>query len=62
MSDNKNIQDKKDRIKVDSGDASEVEYLHSQHPHLEHQQVADAVKKYGPYRDDIEKYLASIKK
>lgn len=60
--DNKNIQDNRDRIKVDSNDASEVEYLHSRHKEYTHAEVLEAIKKYGPYREDIEKHLQSGKK
>lgn len=34
MSDNKSYTGKQDRIRVDSNDPSEVEYLHSQYPGL----------------------------
>ena len=61
MSDNKNATDIKDRMKVDANDPSEVEYVHSKYPHLQHQQVVDAVKSKGPLRADIEKYLDTLK-
>ncbi len=61
MSDNKKDNSLQDRLRVDANDPSEVEYLHSQFPHLTHQQVADAVKSAGPMRDDIEKYLDRVK-
>ena len=57
MSDNKNKQDGRDSSKVDINDKSEVEYLHQQHPKHTHQQVLDAIKKYGPLRKDIEAHL-----
>ncbi len=60
MSDQKNNTGAQDRKRVDSNDPSEVEYLHSQFPHLTHQQVSDAVKSKGPMRDDIEKYLNTV--
>ncbi|MFT4155170.1 DUF3606 domain-containing protein [Parafilimonas sp.] len=59
--DNKNRQDNRDRNKVDSNDPSEVEYLHRQHKQYSHEQIVDAIKKYGPYREDIEKHLQSGK-
>lgn len=61
MSDNKTDNGLQDRLRVDSNDPSEVEYLHSQFPHLTHQQVVDAVKSAGPMRDDIEKFLDKVK-
>ncbi len=53
MSDNKNMRDGRDDVKVDSKDPSEVEFVHKQFPNLTHQQVMDAIKQYGPYRKDI---------
>jgi len=61
MSDNKKATDIKDRIRVDANDPSEVEYVHSKYPQLEHQQVLDAIRSKGPMREDIEKYLDSLK-
>lgn len=55
--DNKNKHDGRDRSKVDANDKSEVEYLHSQHPALTHEEILDAVRKYGPSRKDIEAHL-----
>lgn len=57
MSDNKSINDGRDRSRVDSNDASEVEYLHRQYPNLTHEQVLNAVKQAGPLRTDIEQEL-----
>ena len=57
MSDNKNKQDGRDDSKVDINDKSEVEYLHKQHPGYTHQQIVDAIKKYGPLRKNIEAHL-----
>ena len=53
----KNNQDGRDDSKVDSKDKSEVEYLHSQFPKHTHQQIIDAIEKYGPVRKDIEAHL-----
>ena len=61
MGDNKNATDMRDRTRVDSNDPSEVEYVHSKYPNLEHQQVLDAIKSKGPLREDIEKYLDTLK-
>lgn len=57
MSDNKKYTGKRDRIKVDSKDGSEVEYLHSRYPNLSHQAISGAVRAAGPMRKDIEHYL-----
>ena len=61
MSDNKNATDIKDRMRVDANDPAEVEYVHRKYPHLEHQQVLDAVRSKGPMREDIERYLDTLK-
>ena len=55
--DNKKTQDGRDRSKVNSKEAYEVEYLHQQYPKLSHQQVYAAVRKAGPSRAKIETYL-----
>ena len=57
MSDNKNKQDGRDGARVDSKDKSEVEYLHRQYPNHTHQQIVEAIEKYGPLRKDIEAHL-----
>jgi hypothetical protein len=36
MADNKDIQDNRDRVRVDSHDPNEVEYLHSKYPKMTH--------------------------
>jgi len=57
MADNKNNTGKQDDIRVDINDPSEVESLHSQYPQKTHQEVKDAVQKYGPLRKDIKAQL-----
>ena len=57
MSDNKNSADGRDRSKVDSNDASEVEYVHQQFPNLTHEQVVAAIKSQGPSREAIYAFL-----
>ncbi len=59
MPGNKNLHDKRDSIKADSNDPSEVEYLHRQYPKKTHDEIKDTIKKYGPYRKDIERYLSA---
>jgi Protein of unknown function (DUF3606) len=57
MADNKAKKDGRDRSKVNSKEAYEVEYLHSKYPNLSHQQVYSAIRAAGPVRKDIEQYL-----
>lgn len=57
ITDNKRKRDGRDRSKVNSKEAYEVEYLHSQYPRLFHQQVYAAVRKAGPSRKSIINYL-----
>lgn len=59
MADNKNTRDGRDRSKVNSKEQYEVDYLQQQYPTLSHQQVYAAVRKAGPSRTKIEKYLQS---
>ena len=59
--DNKNIIGKQDRSRIDANDKSEVEYVHRQFPHLQHQDVLDAIKKYGPDREDVMNQLKQKK-
>lgn len=62
MSDSKSNVGKQDRIRIDSNDRSEVEYVHQQYPHLSHEQVLEAIRSKGPYREDVIKYLDGLKK
>ncbi len=57
MPDDKNKNSYQDRLKVDLNDPSEVEYLHTQFPELEHSQVVDAIKEAGPERKKIIEHL-----
>lgn len=57
MSDNKQNIGKQDDIRVDSNDASEVEYLHRQFPNKSHEEIKKAIKEKGPFRKDIIEYL-----
>jgi hypothetical protein len=57
MSDNKSINDGRDRSRVDANDPGEVEYLHRQYPNLTHEQVLNVVKQSGPLRSDIVREL-----
>ena len=62
MSDDKQKTGEQDRGRVNSHESYEVEELHRKYPHLIHQTVAAAVKKYGPLRKDIEAYLDKLPK
>jgi hypothetical protein len=61
MSDNKSNIGKQDDIRVDSNDPSEVEYLHGRFPSRKHEEIVEAIKKAGPMRSDIVKYLKENK-
>lgn len=57
MADDKTKIGKQDDIRVDLNDPSEVEYLHSKFPNKTHEEIKQAIEKYGPMRADIEKAL-----
>ncbi|HMC99277.1 MAG TPA: DUF3606 domain-containing protein [Ferruginibacter sp.] len=57
MSDNKTNVGKQDRDRIDANDPSEVEYVHSLFPELEHSQIVDAIKEKGPMRKNVMEYL-----
>jgi hypothetical protein len=57
MGDNKQNTGKQDDIRVDSNDASEVEYLHQQFPAKNHDEIKKAIREKGPLRKDIVEYL-----
>jgi hypothetical protein len=57
MSDNKNITSQQDRIQIDVNDPSEVEYVHSLFPELEHEQIVEAIKEKGPLRKTVMEYI-----
>jgi hypothetical protein len=57
MSDDKTNRGRQDDLRVDINDKSEVEYLHSQFPNKSHEEVVDAIRRYGPMREDIVKEL-----
>jgi hypothetical protein len=59
MSDDKTNRGRQDDLRVDINDKSEVEYLHQQFPNKTHEQVVDAIRRYGPMREDIVKELRS---
>ncbi len=60
MTDNKKLKGKQDRAFVSSTDNSEVEYLHKQFPKLSHRQVISAIKKAGPGRKKIRRYINQV--
>lgn len=55
--DDKTNKGRQDDLRVDINDKSEVEYLHSQFPKKSHEEVVDAIRRYGPMREDIVKEL-----
>lgn len=57
MSDDKKLTGKQDDIRVDAKDPSEVEYLHQQFPWKTHEEIREAIKTKGPFREDIEAFL-----
>ena len=57
MSDNKNKTAQQDRIRIDINDPSEVEYVHSLFPGLQHGQVVRAIQEKGPIRKKVMEYL-----
>jgi hypothetical protein len=57
MPDNKNIASQQDRIKIDINDPSEVEYVHSLFPELEHEQIVRAIQEKGPMRKKVMEYI-----
>ncbi len=59
MPDNREYIGKQDKLRVDSKDASEVEYLHRQYPWFNHDKIKKAIKTAGPMRKNIERYLSS---
>ena len=59
MADDKSKKGKQDDIRVDSNDKNEIEYVHRQFPSKTHQEIVDAVKTAGPFRENIIKYLKS---
>ena len=57
MSDDKRNTGKQDDIRVDANDPSEVAYLQRQFPNHSHEEIMEAIKKYGPLRENIEQHL-----
>jgi len=56
MSDNKKNQDGRDDSKIDSNDASEVEYAANKFK-VTPKEIRDAIAKVGSSRTAVEKYL-----
>jgi hypothetical protein len=57
MADDKNNRGTQDDIRVDRNDPSEVEYVHQKFPDKTHDEIREAIEKYGPMRADIERHL-----
>ena len=47
MADDKTNVGKQDDIRVDRDDKSEVEYVHRQFPEKTHEEIVQAIEKYG---------------
>lgn len=62
MSDSKQNIGKQDRIRIDSKDPNEVEYVHRQFPSFTHEQILVAIKRAGPFREEVMKYLKKLGK
>jgi hypothetical protein len=62
MSDNKQNAGTQDRIRIDANDRSEVEYVHQQFPWLKHEEIFKAIKEKGPIRENVIRFLESVKK
>lgn len=62
MTDNKAYTGKQDRIRISSKDPNEVEYVHRLFPSLTHQQIMEAIKRAGPLREEVMKYLKELTK
>lgn len=61
MPDNKKDVGKRDDIRVDANDPSEVEYVHSKFPDKTHEEIREAIKNYSPMRVNIERHLRQKK-
>lgn len=57
MSDDKRNVGRNDDIRVDINDPSEVEYVHRKFPGKSHEEIREAIRKYGPMRENIERHL-----
>ncbi|MBG6234619.1 uncharacterized protein YjbJ (UPF0337 family) [Pedobacter sp. CAN_A7] len=60
MADNKNIQDERDRSKIDGNEDYELSYLQEKLG-VSREQVRDAIKAVGNSRDKVEEYLQKHK-
>lgn len=47
------LKGQRDRRRIDVNDPVDVEYVHHQFPWLSHQEIKEAIKKYGPDREDV---------
>lgn len=57
MSDNKQKTDGRDDAKIDKNDKSEVEFVHSQFPSLQHSDIVAAIEAAGPMRQEVYNYI-----
>ncbi len=61
MKEDKNKITQQDSIRVDEKDPGEIEHLHQQFPALSYTDILEAIRKAGPHREDIIRYLKSAR-
>ena len=57
MPDNKAVQDRNDRPKVDPQNPIEVAHFQNEFPTIDRNTIIEAIKKFGPGRDAIINFL-----
>ena len=57
MKDDKNKITQQDSVRVDEKDPGEIEHLHQQFPALNYTDILEAIRKAGPHKEDIVRYL-----
>lgn len=57
MSDCTTIITAEDRVKINYEDPEEVACMHREFPLMQLEQIKEAIKEAGPYRDEIMAYL-----
>ena len=57
MADDKSKVGRQDRDRVSLSEDYEVEDLHQKYPNKSHEEIKEAVRKHGPSREAIERFL-----
>jgi len=57
VKEDKNKATQQDSPRVDEKDPGEIEHLHQQFPALSYTDILEAIRKAGPHREDIVRYL-----